>query len=104
MFTAKDGKVYFQLQTGHGEIVLTSRGYRNQVDAILGIESVMRYGVYDSRFLRTENAKCQFLFELQSPGRRTIGWSPTYLSKQGRENGIIAVRRALQSSRVLDLN
>jgi uncharacterized protein len=104
MLTGKDGKIYFHLRAANGTIVLSSHGFQNKVEVIQGIARVMRYGAYESRFLRLENALGQFSFELRSPSGRTIGLSETYLSKQGRDNGIVAVRRSVQFGRVLDLN
>lgn len=104
MLTSKDGKIYFQLKADHGIVLLTSRSFQNQVEAIEGIASVMRYGAYDRRFWCKETERGQFFFQLQSPSGRILGWSEMYQSKEGRDNGILAVRRAVQTGRVLDLN
>lgn len=99
-----DGKIYFQLMTAYNEIVLMSKGYGSRYEAIQGIAHVMRYGGYESRFVRRENAEGKFFFQLLSPSGRVLGSSPMYHSRQGRDNGIVAVRRAVQLGRVLDLN
>ncbi len=104
MSTGKDGKVSFQLKADHGTVLLSSRSFQNQAEAIEGIASVMRYGGYDRQYWRKENARGQFFFQLQTPSGRILGWSEMYLSKEGRDGGIMAVRRAIQMGRVLDLN
>jgi uncharacterized protein YegP (UPF0339 family) len=104
MLTGNDGKIYIHLKAATGEIVLTSRGFSNKVDAIQGIASVMRFGVNDSRFVRKETDNGRYLFQLVSPGGRVLGWSEMYPSKQSRDNGIVAVRRSVQFGKVLDLN
>jgi uncharacterized protein YegP (UPF0339 family) len=64
----------------------------------------MRYGALESRFVRKETITGKFYFQLRSPSGRILGWSEMYKSRQGRDNGILAVRRAVQYGRVLDLN
>ena len=104
MLTGNDGSTYFQLKTATGTVVLTSRGFLNKVDAIQGIVSVMRFGCFESRYVRKETGTGKFFFQLLSPSGRVLGWSETYYSKQCRDNGIVAVRRAVQFGKVLDLN
>jgi uncharacterized protein len=104
MLVGDDGKVYFHLKAANGEIVLSGRGYSTKYETIQAIASVMRYGAYESRFMRRENAEGKYFFQLLSPSGRVLGWSQMYHSKQGRDNGIVAVRRAVQFGRVLDLN
>lgn len=104
MLAANDGKVFFQLKAANGEIVLLGRGYPNKFEAIQAIASVMRYGTYEMRYARKQTADGRHFFQLLSPSSRILGWSEMYPSKQGRDNGIMAVRRAVQFGRVLDLN
>jgi uncharacterized protein len=104
MLTGKDGKFYVHLKAANGEIILSGRGHVTKYEAIQSIASVMRYGGYDSRFVRKETPSGKFFFQLLSPSGRLLGWSEMYHSKQGRDNGIVAVRRAVQYGRVLDLN
>lgn len=104
MVAGLDGKFHFHLKTAQGETVLTGGGFATQYAAIQAIASVMRYGAYDSRYARRATADGQYSFQLLAPSGRILGWSAQYLSKQGCENGIVAVRRAVQFGRVLDLN
>jgi uncharacterized protein YegP (UPF0339 family) len=104
MITDKDGKVRFYLRAATGEIVLTSRYYLNMVEAIQGIDRVMRFGAVQSRFIQKETLDGKFYFQLLSASGRVIGQSPIYHSKLGCHNGIVAVRRSVQFGKVLDLN
>ncbi len=99
-----DGQILFRLKTAMGETVLNSRGYATRYEAIRGIANVMRYGGYESRYLRRESAEGKFFFQLLLPSGSVLGCSPMYHTRQGRDNGIVAARRAVQLGRVLDLN
>jgi uncharacterized protein YegP (UPF0339 family) len=104
MFTGNDGKFYFRLHSPTGQTLLSSHGFQHKVDVIQGISNVMRYGAYPARFSRRETADGLYFFHLQTPGGRVVGWSKMYHSKEGRDNAIAAVRRAVQVGKVLDLN
>lgn len=104
LLAGKDGKFYVYLWSQAGVVVLSSRGFSNQYQAIQTISSMMRYGAFENRFLRRETADGRYFFQLLAPSGRVLGWSEMYHSKQGRDNGIVAVRRAVQAGRVLDLN
>lgn len=104
MFSGSDGKIYFCLKSGIGQRLLSSKGFRSKVDVIQGISRVMRYGAYASRYARLETMDGLYYFHLQAPSGHTIGWSQKYHSKEGRDNAIVHVRRALQFGKVLDLN
>jgi uncharacterized protein len=104
MLAGKDGRIYVQLKAANGETVLSGQGFVTKYEAIHSIASVMRYGAYENRFMKHETEDGKFFFQLQTPSGRILGWSELYHSKQGRDNGIVAVRRAVQFGRVLDLN
>jgi uncharacterized protein len=104
MLAGKDGKFYFRLKASNGEVVLSGRGYKTKSETIHAIASVMRYGGMEGRFVRKETLNRQFYFQLKAPSGQLLGWSEMYHSEIGRDNGIIAVRRAVQFGRVFDLN
>jgi hypothetical protein len=104
MVAGRDGRIYVRLVAGNGEIILSGRGFATKSEAIHSIASIMRYGSQDQRFRRRESLNGQHFFQLVSPSGRILGWSEMYHSKQGRENGVLAVRRAVQFGRVMDLN
>ena len=104
MLKGRDGKIYIHLKASNGEIILSGRGYDSKSEAIHAIGSIMRYGAMGNRFRRRESINGQHYFQLVSPSGRILGWSETYFSRQGMENGILSVRRAVQYGRVMDLN
>jgi uncharacterized protein YegP (UPF0339 family) len=103
IIAGKDGKLRFHLKAANGEIILAGRAYKSKPETIHGIASVMRYGALDSCFVRRESINGQFFFQIKSPSGRLLGWSELYITKQGRETGIQAVKKAVQVGRVLDL-
>jgi uncharacterized protein YegP (UPF0339 family) len=100
----KAGKIRFHLKAANGEIILAGRGFKTKAEAIHGIASVMRYGALETGFVRRESLNGQFFFQVKSPSGRLLGWSELYKTRQGRETGISAVKKAVQIGRVLDLN
>ena len=104
MTSGKDGKFSYQLKAANGHTVLTGRGFSSTSAVILAIAAVMRYGLYESRYVRKGTITGQHYFQLRTPSGRILGRSEMYHSYQGRENGINAVRMAVQYGRVLDLN
>jgi uncharacterized protein len=103
ILAGKDGKIRFQLKAANGEAILAGRNFATKPEAIHGIASVMRYGALESCFVRRESLSGQFFFQIKSPSGRLLGWSEFYHSRQGRETGIAAVKKAVQVGRVLDL-
>jgi uncharacterized protein YegP (UPF0339 family) len=104
ILAGKDGKIRFHLKAANGEVILAGRSYATKSEAIHGIASVMRYGAMESSFVRRESLNGQFFFQIKSPSGRLLGWSEFYISRQGRETGIAAVKKAVHVGRVLDLN
>ncbi len=104
IFVGKDGKNRFHLKAANGEVILVGRGYKTKSETIHGIASVMRYAAIDSYFVRRDSANGQFFFQIKSPSGRLLGWSEMYRSRQGRETGILALKKAVHVGRVLDLN
>ena len=104
MLTGRDGKIYIHLKASNGEIILSGKGYKTKSEAIHAIGSIMRYGALGKHFRRKQSVNGQHYFQLLSPSGRILGWSETYYSRQGLENGILSVRRSVQYGRVMDLN
>ncbi len=104
ILAGKDGKIYFHLKAANGEIILAGRGFKTKSETIHAIASVMRYGQLESCIVRRESANGQFFFQIKSPSCRILGWSEMYISRQNRDLGILAVKRAVSYGRVFDLN
>jgi uncharacterized protein len=104
ILAGKDSKIRFRLKAANGEIILAGRAYATKAEAIHGIASVMRYAALDLSYVRRESINGQFFFQIKSPSGRLLAWSEFYVSRQGRESGIEAVKRAVAYGRVMDLD
>lgn len=104
MVTGRDGRYMYRLLSAHGNPLLIGRGYVTQYEAIQAISYVMRYGPHPNRYAKKATPDGQHFFLLQSPSGRVIGSSVYYRSSLGRDNAIVAVRRAVQAGKVHDLN
>ncbi|HEX2898451.1 MAG TPA: YegP family protein [Bacteroidia bacterium] len=104
ILAGKDGKIYFHLKAANGEIILAGRGFKTKAETIHAIASVMRYGQLDTCIVRRESVSGQHFFQVKSPSGRILGWSEMYISRQNRDLGIQAVKRAVTHGRVFDLN
>lgn len=103
ILAGKDGKNYFHLKAANGEVILAGRGFATKAETIHAIASVMRYGQLESSIVRRQSTSGQFFFQVKSPSGRLLGWSEMYISKQSREVGILAVKKAVTFGRVFDL-
>lgn len=104
ILVAKDGRIHFHLKAANGEVILAGRGFKTKPETLHAIASVMRYGQLESSFVRRQGTNGQFFFQVKSPSGRLLGWSEMYVSKQSREVGIAAVKRAVTFGRVFEAN
>ncbi|MFO7944266.1 MAG: YegP family protein [Anaerolineales bacterium] len=91
IFTGKDGQFYFRLTARNGEPILASEGYKSKSGCENGIQSVKDNASEDGQYKRLEAANGEFYFRLLAKNNEVIGRSETYMSKQGRDNGIKSV-------------
>ena len=88
----KDGKYYFNLHAGNGQVVLSSTtGYETKDSAVDGVYEVSQNAMIDERFDRRFSKSNKPYFILKSESGNTIGISEMYESKSATENGISAV-------------
>jgi uncharacterized protein YegP (UPF0339 family) len=92
IFTGKDGQFYFRLVARNGEPILASEGYTNKSGCVNGINSVKKNAAKDDQFKRLIASNGEFYFNLVAENGEVIGKSETYKTKQGRDNGIEAVK------------
>ncbi len=102
--TGSDGKIYWKLLAENGDVLMSSRGYSKESEAIDAIGAALRYARHESRFDRRETEQGQYFFRLISPAGRVLGWSEMYHSKHGRDNGIVTIRRIAQLAREESIN
>ena len=98
----KDGKHYFSLKAGNGEIILQSQGYASAKSRDNGIESVRRNSQEPSRFQKKEASNGKFFFTLNATNGQVIGKSQMYKTEKGRDNGIASVARNAPDAKVVE--
>ncbi|MCB1587421.1 MAG: YegP family protein [Xanthomonadales bacterium] len=99
--TGKDGKRYFNLKAGNGQVILTSQGYASDASCTKGIESV-RKNAAAGRFesLTSESGKPYFV--LKATNGQVIGRSQLYESEAARDNGIASVTKNAPDASVVE--
>jgi uncharacterized protein YegP (UPF0339 family) len=89
--TSTNGKFYFNLKAGNGQIILSSEMYDTRASAENGIESVKKNAGDAARYERKTSAKGEPYFVLNAANGQQIGRSETYSSDSAMENGIESV-------------
>ena len=92
----KDRQFYFRLIARNGRVVLRSEGYASKSSCEKGIRAVKANVPKVERFHRKGSSDGQFYFTLTAANGEIIGVSERYTTKRGRDDGIQAVRRAVQ--------
>jgi uncharacterized protein len=90
-FTLKkstNGKFYFSLLAGNGQIILKSEMYESKASAEKGIESVKANSAQEGRYARLDGKNGSPYFNLKAGNGQVIGNSEMYSSASARDNGI----------------
>ncbi len=87
----KDGKDYFALKAGNGEVILQSQGYTSKSACESGIDSVRRNSQIMERFGKETSTDNRFFFTLSASNGQQIGRSQMYKSESSRDQGIASV-------------
>lgn len=93
-----DGKTYFHLRAGNGEIVIQSQGYSSKSAADKGIAAVKKAAVHADSFPVFEGANDQHTFHLVASNGEIIGRGEMYSSKS---NALRAAARTRELVREL---
>lgn len=96
---ASDGRTYFTLKAGNGEVILTSQMYTTEEAALNGIESCRTNGKDEAHFARLEAEDGRAYFDLKAPNGQVIGTSQMYSSTSARDHGI---RSVIENAMVAD--
>ncbi len=91
--TGKDGKRYFVLKAGNGEVILQSQGYKTESGCMNGIESVRTNAVIPERFECREAKDGRTYFVLKASNGQEIGRSQMYKTNSGCNNGMASVSK-----------
>jgi uncharacterized protein YegP (UPF0339 family) len=95
-FKGKDGKTYFRLRAGNGQIVLQSQGYSSKSKAESGVKAVKANAVDSTNFQVVEGASGQHTFRLVASNGEVIGRGEMYASKSGAFTGASTVHRIVR--------
>jgi uncharacterized protein YegP (UPF0339 family) len=93
LFTGEDGKAYFHLRAGNGEILLASQGYGARSSARAGISATLENGSDVERFEIFEAADAGWGVRLVARNGEIVARGETYAS---RSNATRAVNRMVE--------
>ncbi|MAO90218.1 MAG: hypothetical protein CMM78_03240 [Rhodospirillaceae bacterium] len=103
IYKDKAGEFRFRLKAGNGEIILASEGYTAKSGCETGIASVKTNAPLDARYEKKTATNGQYYFNLKAGNGEVIGTSETYVSTQGRDNGIESVKKNAPDAEIDDL-
>ena len=98
----KDGKDYFVLKAGNGEVILQSQGYSSSSGCENGIESVKKNAGDESKFECREAKDGRTYFVLKASNGQEIGRSQMYKTDSGCKNGMASVAKNAADATVVD--
>lgn len=91
--TSTNGKYYFNLKAGNGQVILSSEMYESKSAAENGIASIQKNAADDGRYERKESSNGKPYFNLKAGNGQVIGKSEMYESVASMENGIESVKK-----------
>ena len=98
----KDGKDYFVLKAGNGEVILQSQGYKSSSGCENGIESVRTNSQDEDNFDHREAKDGRTYFVLKASNGQEVGRSQMYKTASGCKNGIASVAKNAPDAAVVD--
>lgn len=87
VFAGADGRYYFDVYAGNGEVVLESQGYRSKAAALNGTFSVEDNGVDAASYRIAPASAGGYYFDLVATNGQVIGTSEVYATKYDAERG-----------------
>ena len=102
MTKGKDGKDYFVLKAGNGEVILQSQGYKSASGCENGIESVRTNSQDESKFECREAKDGRTYFVVKANNGQEIGRSQLYKTTSGCKNGMASVAKNAADAAVSD--
>lgn len=97
-----NGKYFFNLKAGNGQIILTSETYETKAACENGIESVRKNAADAGRFEKRESKNGDPYFVLKAANGQEIGRSETYSSDAACQNGIESVQKNAPTAEIED--
>jgi uncharacterized protein YegP (UPF0339 family) len=90
---ASNGRFFFHLKSGNGEIILGSELYTTHAAAANGIASVRKNAPLEERYERKMARNGLPIFNLKAANHQVIGTSEGYASEAARDAGIASVKQ-----------
>ena len=100
---SSNGKFFFSLKAGNGQVILNSEMYEAKASATNGIESVKKNAPEDGRYDRLTAKDGSPYFTLKASNGQVIGQSQMYSSEATRDAGIESVKTNAPGAAVNDL-
>ena len=91
VFRGADGRFYFNLRAGNGEIVLSSQGYSAESSALNGTFSVVDNGLDAAHYDIRQSADGGYYFNLKATNGQTIATSEVYVSRSNAERAVDSI-------------
>lgn len=88
LFKGEDGKAYFHLRAGNGEIMLSSQGYTSSQSAKTGIASVLANGADADNYQVFPTEDGRHAFRLVAQNGEIVARSQSYASKSGAQQAV----------------
>jgi len=92
LHTSSNGKFFFHLKAGNGQIILSSEMYESKSGAENGIDFVKRNAAIEAHYETRTASNGEPFFVLKAGNGEVIGNSETYSSTAALENGIESVK------------
>ena len=102
VFNGKDGKSYFRLKAGNGEVIMASQGYKSRKSCLNGIESVRKNSQDADRFEVRTAKDGRGYFVLKATNGQEVGRSQMYKSDSGCRNGMKSVAKNAADAAVVE--
>ncbi|MEO7660008.1 MAG: YegP family protein [Pyrinomonadaceae bacterium] len=100
---SKNGKYYFNLMAGNGQIILSSEMYESKAAAENGISSIAKNAGDDARYDRLTSKSGDPYFVLKAANGQAIGQSEMYKSTASMENGINSVKTNAPDAKTVEV-
>jgi len=97
LFAGPDSQIYFNLESGNGDILLSSEGYTSRAGALNGLLSVLDNGGLASRYSVDSGVDGQYYINLKSGNGQVIATSAPYPIYSYATRGVDACISAVSS-------
>lgn len=97
LFSAADGQIYFNLESGNGDVLLSSEGYTDRAGALNGLLSVLDNGGIESRYSIDAGPDGEYTINLKAGNGQVIASSAAYPIYSHAARGVAASIEAVST-------